>query len=121
VNRRSFLRGLFAAPAIIAVDRLMPIKAQPLLWGIEDRSYLGEVYRSVESAFPIIKGDGAHDDGPGIQAFFDGLDYIDEFGGFRTEINAEGHEIKHLPSGVFYVKRNVTFPALPTRTLGFWV
>jgi hypothetical protein len=118
MNRRSFLRGLFAAPAIIAVDRLMPIKAQPIG---SDWSYLGEVYRSVESAFPIIRGDGVHDDGPGIQAFFDGLDYIDEFGGFRTEISAEGHEIKHLPSGVFYVRRKLTFPAFPTRTLGFWV
>lgn len=31
LSRRGFLGGLFAAPAIIALDRLMPVRAVPLL------------------------------------------------------------------------------------------
>jgi hypothetical protein len=52
MNRRSFLRGLFAAPAIIAVDRLMPIKP----W------------------LPVIYGDGIHDDWAGLQALLNSED-----------------------------------------------
>ena len=37
LSRRKFLSGLFAAPAVIAIDRLMPVNAlKPrLLWPIE--------------------------------------------------------------------------------------
>ena len=39
LSRRKFLSGLFAAPAIIAIDRLMPVKAlwtpPPILWPLE--------------------------------------------------------------------------------------
>ena len=52
-NRRSLLRGLFASPAIIAVDSLMPVKlmmAGPKLWG-----------------------DGVHDDTHALQALIDSV------------------------------------------------
>jgi hypothetical protein len=116
MDRRSFLRGLIAAPAIIAVDRLMPIKPLPILTA--EWSYLGETYAAVQSAFPIIKGDGVHDDGPGLRAFFDGLDFIDEVGGFRTEVDANGRETKHLANGMFFVNGPLSFPPFPTRTMG---
>lgn len=49
MNRRALLRGLFAAPAIVAAANIMPVKAfldlKPRLWG-----------------------DGIHDDGPAIRA-----------------------------------------------------
>src|SRR4051812_22917169 len=50
MNRRSFLLGLFAAPAIIAVDRLMPIR--PFL--------------------PIVYADGIRDDHAGLTALLMG-------------------------------------------------
>ncbi len=39
ITRRSLLRGLFAAPAIIAVDRLMPVKSFPVIWKMVGRRY----------------------------------------------------------------------------------
>jgi hypothetical protein len=55
LTRRNLLRGLVAAPAIIAIDRLMPVKA----W-----------------ALPILYGDGIHDDTDALQAFMDGRPFV---------------------------------------------
>lgn len=58
MNRRSFLRGLIAAPAIVAAGSLMPI-------------------RSIERfLLPTLWGDGVHDDSAAIQALIDGKPYI---------------------------------------------
>lgn len=49
-TRRSFLRGLFAAPAIVAASSLMPINSRLLL-----------------DIPPRLWGDGIHDDAPVLQ------------------------------------------------------
>lgn len=62
VSRRSVLRGLFAAPAIIAIDRLMPVRALAAIaprapatllvgdWGAEWRSAGQFLYASIAGA-----------------------------------------------------------------------
>lgn len=50
VSRRFFLGGLVAAPAIIAIDNLMPVRP----W------------------MPVLYGDGIHDDWAGLQALVNG-------------------------------------------------
>lgn len=58
MNRRAFLRGLIAAPAIVAAGSLMPI-------------------RSIERfVLPTLWGDMVHDDSAAIQALVDGKPYI---------------------------------------------
>lgn len=52
MNRRALLRGLFAAPAIVAASSLMPVKAALLLP-------------------PKLWGDGVHDDTAAFQAMLD--------------------------------------------------
>lgn len=53
-TRRSFLRGLFAAPAIVAASSLMPINTRLLL-----------------PVAPRLWGDGIHDDTAALQWFVD--------------------------------------------------
>src|SRR5947208_1315422 len=50
VSRRVFLSGLVAAPAVIAIDSLMPVRP----W------------------VPVLYGDGIHDDWHGLQALVNG-------------------------------------------------
>ena len=57
MNRRFFLSGLIAAPAVIAADRLMPVRS---------------------SIIPVVWGDGIHDDAPGLEAFFSDREFIDK-------------------------------------------
>lgn len=56
LTRRSFLRGALAIAAVSVV----PIAAQEA------------------STFPVIVGDGVHDDTAGIQAAFDGMPFVCE-------------------------------------------
>jgi hypothetical protein len=52
MTRRGLIRGLFAAPAVVCMANIMPISAT---W-----------------ALPRIRGDGIHDDGPGLNALLRG-------------------------------------------------
>lgn len=63
INRRALLRGLFAAPAVITIERLMPVK------GWSDEPFLGHKFLS-------IVGDGVHDDWPGLQGWLNGEDVL---------------------------------------------
>lgn len=56
MDRRGFLRGLFAAPAIVAASSLMPVSAKLLL-----------------DLPPKLWGDGIHDDTAALQALLDGV------------------------------------------------
>lgn len=69
MNRRSFLRGLIAAPAVVAASHIMPVRAflieEPPADGV---CFLGNQYVSTQSVVPILWGDGVHDDSDGLQA-----------------------------------------------------
>lgn len=83
MNRRSFLTGLFAAPAIIAVERLMPVR----------------LFRET------IWGDGIHDDWAGVQAWIDGLPVDIRVPGFSQEPGAF-----YLGEGIFRADKTLKFP-----------
>ena len=55
MNRRSLLRGLFAAPAIVAIGSIMPVK----------------VIEHFASVVPKLWGDGIHDDSAALQYLID--------------------------------------------------
>lgn len=98
MNRRSFIAGLISSTSLVAASRV----------GHSQEAFLGNSYTSIQSALPIIRGDGIHDDTPGIQAFLNGLEFVDEAGGFRTEVDANGRVIKRFGKGTFFVPKGLT-------------
>lgn len=62
LSRRFLLRGLIAAPAVVAAQHIMKISVLP------ERFVTPEQF----GAIPTVMGDGIHDDSAGINAFFRG-------------------------------------------------
>jgi hypothetical protein len=84
MNRRGFLLGLFAAPAIIAVERLMPVS----------------LFRET------IYGDGIHDDWAGIRAWIAGDPVDIRVPGFHRKPG-----VFHIGKGLFRCSKTLQFPS----------
>ncbi len=108
MNRRGFLAGLLASPAVIITPGLlMPVKA----WVDSDilrpegvLPFDGWEYQDA----PTFVGDGVHDDQPAIQAAIDGEPFWSVEGGLRREGNrvviarsrVRLNDVLHLRGGI---------------------
>ena len=84
MDRRALLRGLVAAPAVVAIGSLMPV-------------------RSIERLIPTLWGDGVHDDAPALSAMMGGELYRHN-GMIQRAVG--DHVI--IPPGEYYVRTTFT-------------
>ena len=88
MNRRGFLGGLLAAPAVIVTPGLlMPVKA----W-IEPNPDFLRMGHNPLSEWPQFRGDGIHDDTAAVQAAIDGRPFLNVNGlhGPRIKVFTNG-------------------------------